>query len=156
MSAKENLNYRLPTEAEWECSCRAGTTTRYWFGDNQDDIVKYDWVKTNSNGKTQPVKQLAANPFGLFDMHGNAAQWCQDRHDPNFYQRSPRQDPLGDGNGGLTRGGTWDHLPLYARSAFRNTISDEPAKQRDAGIGFRAALSVAAVKETLRVSKSPR
>jgi formylglycine-generating enzyme required for sulfatase activity/serine/threonine protein kinase len=150
LGTKEGQHYRLPTEAEWEYSCRAGTTTRYWFGDNQDDVVTYDWIKPNAKGKTQPVKQFGANPFGLYDMHGNAAQWCQDLHDEGFYKKSPRKDPLADGDGRLIRGGTWDHLALYARSAFRNSASLDPNQQRGAVSGFRAALTVDAVKQALR------
>jgi formylglycine-generating enzyme required for sulfatase activity/serine/threonine protein kinase len=150
LGTKEGQHYRLPTEAEWEYSCRAGTTTRYWFGDNEDDVLKHDWIKPNAKSKTHPVKQFDANPFGLYDMHGNAAQWCQDLHDEGFYKKSPRKDPVGDGDGRLIRGGTWDHLALYARSAFRNSASLDPDQQRGTVNGFRAALTVDAVKQALR------
>ncbi len=147
LSKKEGQDYRLPTEAEWEHSCRAGTTTRYWFGDNEDDLARHAWFKTNSLGKAHPVKQFPANPFGLYDMHGNAWQWCQDLHDPNFYKISPRKDPRGAGDGRLLRGGAWDCFAFGCRSTVRNCSSLDANKQREANLGFRAALSVDAVKQ---------
>ncbi|HLJ10953.1 MAG TPA: formylglycine-generating enzyme family protein [Planctomycetaceae bacterium] len=78
-SAKEGIKYRLPTEAEWEYACRAGTTTPWSFGDNNDDFGDYGWTFSSSRDYfLHHVGQKKPNPFGLFDMHGNAAEWCQD------------------------------------------------------------------------------
>ena len=68
--------YRLPTEAEWEYACRAGSTAKYCFGDNENDLPQYAWLKPHSLGKTHPVGQMQPNRWGLYDMHGNAWQWC--------------------------------------------------------------------------------
>jgi formylglycine-generating enzyme required for sulfatase activity/tRNA A-37 threonylcarbamoyl transferase component Bud32 len=143
LSSKEGKTYRLPTEAEWEYSCRAGTRTRYSFGDSEADLPLYAWFNGNAQGRTHPVRQLHPNRWGLFGMHGNAWEWCQDSWDPNYYKNSPRRDPPG-GSGGIrvARGGGWLNVPLNCRSAFRSFA--DPGHRND--IGFRV----------LRVSSSPR
>ena len=70
--------YRLPSETEWEYACRAGTTTKFFFGDNELDLGKYAWFEGNSKKKLHPVGQKPPNPFGLYDIHGNVLEWCQD------------------------------------------------------------------------------
>ncbi|MGH9582973.1 MAG: formylglycine-generating enzyme family protein, partial [Bryobacteraceae bacterium] len=77
--AQANAGYRLPSEAEWEYVCRAGTTTIYWFGDDREQLSKYAWWQGNSGGKPHSVFTMSSNAFGLFGMHGNASEWCQDR-----------------------------------------------------------------------------
>jgi len=127
LSKKEGEKYRLPTEAEWEYSCRAGTKTRYSFADNEGEIRRYAWIITNSRGKAQPVKGLLPNPWGLRDMHGNVWEWCQE--DP--------PGPFTAGGGRVLRGGSWRLAPVYCRSAFRQRGAPG---HRSHDIGFRAVL----------------
>ncbi len=141
LSKKEGRTYRLPTEAEWEYSCRAGKSgTRYCYGDDDGELKNYGWYKENSGGGTHPVGKKKPNEWGLYDMHGNAGEWCHDRYDPNYYKTSPKQDPPGPGTGDerVLRGGTWSRSePFFCRSAFRN--HDAPESRYD-DIGFRVVL----------------
>jgi formylglycine-generating enzyme required for sulfatase activity/serine/threonine protein kinase len=141
LSKKEGRKYRLPTEAEWEYCCRAGTRSRYSFGDKESDLPKCAWISANSGQKTQPVKQLAPNPWGLYDMHGSVWEWCQDLYDADYYKISPKQDPQGPAGDGLRtgRGGAWDRdlEALYCRSAFR---SHWDVDLRSNSFGFRVVL----------------
>ncbi len=123
LSEKEGKKYRLPTEAEWEYCCRAGKSeTRYSFGDDEAQLENYAWCKTNSGGETQPVGTKKANAWGLYDMHGNAFEWCQDWFLSNSYKLSPSKDPMGPGGGSfhVTRGGGFFSDSVMCRSAFRN------------------------------------
>ncbi len=115
LSKKESKTYRLPTEAEWEYACRAGTTTRYSSGDNPETLAKLGYVFTAPVGKFKP------NAFGLYDMHGNAWQWCADWYGGVYYAKSPIDDPTGpdSGNVRVLRGGIWDFRPYGSRSADR-------------------------------------
>ncbi len=79
--------YRLPTEAEWEYACRAGTKSSYFFGDAAPDLEKYAWYSKNSDGKTHPIGTKEANGWGIYDMYGNAAEWTYDQYIPDFYAR---------------------------------------------------------------------
>jgi formylglycine-generating enzyme required for sulfatase activity len=114
--------YRLPTEAEWEYACRAGSTGKYCFGDDEKELPTYAWLKPHSQGKTQPVGSKAANRWGLFDMHGNVWQWCNDWHSEAYYQESPKEDPRGPTAGKMRvlRGGAWDSTADKCRAAYRN------------------------------------
>ncbi|HTU18544.1 MAG TPA: bifunctional serine/threonine-protein kinase/formylglycine-generating enzyme family protein [Gemmataceae bacterium] len=143
LSKKQGKKYRLPSEAEWEYSCRAGSKTRYSFGDNEGDLLGYAWINTNSQWKAHPVKGLDANAWKLYDMHGNIREWCRDVYDANYYKSSPLKDPPGSSAGGqrVVRGGSWNHAPLHCRSAFRDR---SPPGRRDHYIGFRVVLVVPA------------
>ena len=87
--------YRLPTEAEWEYACRAGTSTHYNLGDTEDDLKRAGWYEGNSGGQTHPVAEKTANAWGLYDMHGNVYEWCNDWYDINYYSVSPDINPTG-------------------------------------------------------------
>ncbi|MDX1948329.1 MAG: SUMF1/EgtB/PvdO family nonheme iron enzyme [Pirellulaceae bacterium] len=136
LSTQEKTTYRLPTEAEWEYACRAGTTTQYSFGDDVALLNQYGWSKENADGKSHPVGTLLPNPFGLFDMHGNSYEWCGDYYDEKWYGASPPNDPNGPSVGStrVTRGGSWLHHASYCRSAYRNYLSPS---SRSNNSGFR-------------------
>ncbi|HPA20341.1 MAG TPA: formylglycine-generating enzyme family protein [Verrucomicrobiae bacterium] len=117
--------YRLPTEAEWEYACRAGTQTTYAFGDEVQKLPAYDWVKSNAGGTPHPVGTKLANAWGLFDMHGNVMEWCNDFYGPAYYKSGPAEDPTGPAAGELRvlRGGGWRSQPKACTSAFRSKDS---------------------------------
>ncbi len=119
--------YRLPTEAEWEYACRAGGTGRYGFDGDEKELPKYAWLNPHSQGMTHPVGQKLANRWGLFDMHGNVWQWCNDWHSDTYYKESPKDDPRGPATGKMRvmRGGAWDSNAVKCRAAFRH--KDFPA-----------------------------
>ena len=113
--------YRLPTEAEWEYACRAGTSTPYSFAGGERRLGEYAWLKANSGKASHPVRQKKPNPWGLYDMHGNASEWCHDRYGEEYYAQSPAADPRGpdDGEERVLRGGNWGSGPESCRSAAR-------------------------------------
>ena len=113
--------YRLPTEAEWEYACRAGTTTQYSFGDDKSQLAQYGWFTKNFDHKAQPVALKFANPFGLFDMHGNAYEWCQDFYEGKWYEKSAPNSQTGPSSGSIRvlRGGCSYYNASYCRSASR-------------------------------------
>ncbi len=115
--------YRLPTEAEWEYACRAGTTTGYWFGNDSTRLADYAWFKANAGGTTHPVGQKAPNPWGLYDILGNVAEWCHDRYSPTYYSESPAEAPTGPASGDerVLRGGSWRLSADACRSAARSS-----------------------------------
>jgi sulfatase modifying factor 1 len=133
--------YRLPTEAEWEYACRAGTETDYSFGNETRQLGDFAWFADNASKKTHPVGTKKPNPWGLLDMHGNVAEWCQDVYDKTYYQTSPDKNPRGpaDGKDYVLRGGSWKSPPESLRSSFRLGESpgfSDACLARDA-IGFR-------------------
>jgi formylglycine-generating enzyme required for sulfatase activity len=126
--------YRLPTEAEWEYACRAGTLTRWSFGDDETKLAEHAWFGEGSKGKAHPVAKKRLNPWGLYDMHGNVWEWCWDRH--GRYRRFQGRDPHGPWRGRrrMLRGGSVWFLPALMRSARR--LHFHP-NDRDWVSGFR-------------------
>lgn len=142
LRAREGQTYRLPTEAEWEYACRAGTTTNFYFGDEEDRLGDYAWFGGNLGGHTHPVGQKKANGWGLNDMHGNVFQWCQDSYGPySSFDQVDTQRPSG-GSQRVIRGGSWASTPQFCRSAYR--VGREVGGPGSAGpgsdLGFRLAL----------------
>ena len=131
--------YRLPSEAEWEYACRAGTQTRWSFGDDESRLGDYAWYSGNNDpNSTKVVGQKLPNAWGLYDMHGNAAEWVQDIYDSRYYGNSPRVDPRGRdpvAPGRLvTRGGGFGHSARFLRSAYRDA---EPSFDEGPWLGVR-------------------
>jgi formylglycine-generating enzyme required for sulfatase activity len=135
--------YRLPSEAEWEYGCRAGTTTEFFFGDDAGQLGEYAWYKDNSEGKTHPVGQKGRNAWGLYDMHGNVWEWVEDDWHGN-YDKAPSdgrpwvEKPRGPHR--VIRGGSWGNGAHNCRSATRD---DNAPDVCNTYIGFRLARSVA-------------
>ena len=113
--------YRLPTEAEWEYACRAGTTTPYFFGATPAKAGDYAWFDKNAGGHPRPVGEKQPNPWGLLDMTGNVWQWCNDFYAVDYYGKSPAQDPTGPATGQnkVLRGGAWRFSVDNVRSGYR-------------------------------------
>jgi formylglycine-generating enzyme required for sulfatase activity len=136
LNEKEGTNkYRLPSDAEWEYACRAGTTTKYSFGDDESKLGDYAWYCDNSSGKTHPVGTKKPNPYGLYDMHGNVWEWVQDCwHDD--YGGAPTDGGVwegGDSSTRVIRGGGWNNTAEVLRSAHRS-LDDLNSR---GNIGFR-------------------
>ncbi len=132
--------YRLPTEAEWEYACRAGTTTKYYFGDEDDELEEHAWYVDNSDDERHAVGELKPNPWGLYDMYGNVAEWVLDGYSEEGYMHLAENSDI-DGNSILTpperptnrvlRGGSWELESEDCRSAARQASDDKSWKATD-------------------------
>ena len=131
--------FRLPTEAEWEYACRAGTATKYYTGDSESDLNRAGWYNNNSGSTTHSVGQKEPNAFGLYDMHGNVWEWCHDWWS-YYYSSNSENNPTGPeyGSGRVIRGGGWGDLADFCLSVGRGGYYPEA---RDYGLGFRVARS---------------
>ena len=133
--------YRLPTEAQWEYACRAGTKTTYSFGDDESQLGQYAWFTVNAFSASEPYTHAVGlktpNPWGLHDMHGNVWEWCSDLYG---HKLPGGNDPVGSGRGSyrVARGGGWGYYPVRCRSAYR---SNGIPSIRDYYLGFRVARS---------------
>lgn len=117
----EANGYRLPTEAEWEYTCRAGTQTAFFFGDDASRLEDYAWFEANSGRHPHPVGQKQPNAWGLYDMCGNVWQWCNDFYQVDYYQQSPQENPRGpkEGQNKVVRGGAWKFSAQNCRAGYR-------------------------------------
>jgi formylglycine-generating enzyme required for sulfatase activity len=151
--------YRLPTEAEWEYACRAGGTGKYCFGDAEKDLPQYAWFKADSQGKPHPVGQKRPNAWGLYDLHGNVWQWCNDWYGETYYAASPPENPRGPARGTMRvlRGGAWDCTGEKCRAAYRHKefpVYSDACFGADS-YGFRRAQNAANGKPTV-VAAAPK
>ena len=140
LSKKTRRAIRLPTEAEWEYACRAGTQTRFSFGKDDKGLDACGWSRTNSGGKTHPVGQKKPNAFGLYDMHGNVWEWCRDWYDEKFYAKAKNINPENttEAKTRVLRGGSCGAYPQDCRAATR--VWNRPGHLSDYN-GFRVVVS---------------
>lgn len=146
----DGRNYRLPTEAEWEYACRAGTSTPFAFGDHLSSETDANYCGTCHYGGVlggpylkapTSVGAYRANAWGLHDMHGNIREWCSDRYDEDYYASSPKEDPSGPpyGECRVQRGGGWASFPGLCRSASRSRLE---STKKNEWLGFRVAMTL--------------
>jgi len=145
LSATEHRSYRLPTEAEWEYGCRAGSATPFFWGNDETKRDEFVWSGGNSRGVPHPVAQLKPNPWGLYDINGNAYEYCSDWFSTNYYasfSHSIAIDPQGPASGTerVVRGVSWGTDPMHCRSAFRG--GGGGAAHRNMRDGFRVVLEM--------------
>jgi formylglycine-generating enzyme required for sulfatase activity len=134
----------LPNEAQWEYACRAGSSTKYCYGDDESRLAEYAWFSDNSKDRTHPVGEKKPNAWGLYDVHGSLFEWCADWYAKDCYKASPPSDPAGPAAGTLhvDRGGSWRSLAGGCRCGFRNNNSPRP--------DFLIGLRVMCVRAPLR------
>ena len=140
--------YCLPSEAQWEYACQAGSVGRFCFsagfsgypkGFEEERLLDYAWFADNSGGRTHTVGGKRPNAWGLYDMHGNVSQWCQDWYDKDYYSKSPTDDPRGAAGGAnrIRRGEAWLSTAGFCRSTFRSINAPE---YRGDFVGIRVAM----------------
>ncbi len=141
LSKKTGKLVRLPTEAEWEYACRAGTKTAFCFGDDEKRLGDYAWYEDNSERKTHPVAQKKPNAWGLYDMHANVWEWCSDWYADSYANAKP-VDPQGPASGSyrVLRGGSWGDLTDFCRAARHDRST--PDYRGDHYGGFRVVVEV--------------
>jgi serine/threonine protein kinase/formylglycine-generating enzyme required for sulfatase activity len=151
----DNGGYCLPTEAEWQFACGAGATTKYWNGNSLSELERICWFEPNAGNLPHPVGKLAANPFGLFDVHGNVVEWCHDRWDENYlsqFQSKIAVDPRGPAsarNPGIVRGGDFH----FTEFSCRNNIGfPTETWYCDERFGFRVVLPLSRIKLALKAN----
>lgn len=135
LNSRGKGKFRLPSEAEWEYACRAGSETAWCFGNDQNMADTFAWHKGNSEGESHPVGQKNPNAWGLYDMHGNVYEWCQDNYAENYQSRPGNGKPWQQGGDAafVRRGGSWAWPADKCRSAFRGSALAEN-KRNDAGL----------------------
>lgn len=138
---KTRVRSRLPTEAEWEFACRAGSEASYSFGDNEEGLQDYCWYRFTAENEFHPVGKLRPNKFGLYDMHGNFWEWCSDWYDSNYYSNSPIQNPTGPKIGveHVYRGGAWNVNNWRCSSSHRGRYIYNPLHDY---VGIRLLIEV--------------
>jgi formylglycine-generating enzyme required for sulfatase activity len=131
--------YRCPTEAEWEYACRAGSKTKYSFGDDESKLGEFAWFFLNSDSQTHPVGKKKPNAWGLYDMHGNVWEWCSDSYGDYPKEKVTDPDYTSFSSGRVNRGGSYRNNAERCRAAGRDQY---PASSAISSLGFRVALSV--------------
>jgi formylglycine-generating enzyme required for sulfatase activity len=141
LSRKAGKTVRLPTEAQWEYACRAGSKTRFCFGDDYGELGDYAWDDQNSDGKTHPAGHKKPNDWGMYDMYGNVCQWCADWYGKDSYASSGKTDPSGPASGScrVLRGGSCRYVAPHCRSARRDFGLPDCG---DRIIGFRVVVDL--------------
>lgn len=140
LAAKTGHTFLLPTEAQWEYACRAGSADRWTFGDQPAHLGEYAWFEGNAEGRTHPVGQKKANAWGIHDLHGNLSEWCADWY-VNPYPPGDATNPRGpaQGDARIIRGGAWGDDAINVRSAYRSANGPDGAND---GVGFRCVMAV--------------
>lgn len=157
ITSQDGTGYRLPTEAQWEFACRAGTTTNSRVGDKDDELVRTSWFVANSGGRTHAAGELQANPFGLSDIQGNVWEWVQDAWVPTYYDdfaKQPAIDPNGPSSAQrVFRGGAWNSDGVQRRSSWRYPYDPQ---NNYSSIGFRVVLAINSPHQPEPLSRLPQ